>query len=393
MLLIYFLLLLAHVFEANAAKCNLFSGSWVFDSSYPLYNSSSCPFIEHEFNCQKNGRPDQEYLKYRWQPQGCQLARFNGHEFLLRFKGKSLMIVGDSLSRNLYQSILCLLHSSVPGIKYNQTRVGDISTVTFLDFGVQVKYDLNVFLVDQRATKIGNLLEVDSVAHKANLWRENDVLIFNTFQWWYYRGPKQPWQYIKVGEKILKDIDRTFALKWALSTWARWVNSDIDPSKTRVFFQGVSPAHYNGYEWNQPQVRNCGNQTEPILGSQYPGSLPPALAWQKDALRLIKKPVTLFDITHLSQFRKDGHPSIYGESRNGIDCLHCFFISLVFPRIGGDSVDSVFRLAKEGFIDLKRDGCDGGGGGICGDGWFLSGSEEKMVGKVAIWVVFPYLDE
>lgn len=233
------------------------------------------------------------------------------------------MIVGDSLSRDLYQSILCLLYSSVQGIKYNETRVGSISTVAFLDFEVKVKYDRNLYLVDLVATENGTLLVLDSVAEKANLWRENEVLIFNTYQWWYYRGPNQPWQFVKLGQNISNDIDRTIALKRALGTWAQWVDSDIDPAKTKVLFQLVSPSHYDGRDWNQPEAMKCVNQTEPVLGSVYPGRLPPALGLQKEALSSIKKPVTLFEITHLSQFRKDAHPSIYGQfGRSGVDCLH-----------------------------------------------------------------------
>jgi hypothetical protein len=47
-------------------------GKWVKDGeNYPLYAPGSCPFVDEAFNCQPNGRPDDEYLKWRWESKDC----------------------------------------------------------------------------------------------------------------------------------------------------------------------------------------------------------------------------------------------------------------------------------------------------------------------------------
>ena len=56
--------------------CDISKGKWVFDETYPLYRSRNCPFADPGFRCEENGRPDTDFMKYRWQPRDCDLPRY-----------------------------------------------------------------------------------------------------------------------------------------------------------------------------------------------------------------------------------------------------------------------------------------------------------------------------
>lgn len=49
---------------------------------------------------------------------------------------------------------------------------------------------------------------------------------------------------MEAGGSLYRDMDRLVALEQGLRTWARWIDTNIDRSRTRVFFQGISPTHY-----------------------------------------------------------------------------------------------------------------------------------------------------
>ena len=55
--------------------CDVFEGEWVRDDTYPIYVPGSCPHIDEPFNCFLNGRPDNVYENYRWQPKDCSIPR------------------------------------------------------------------------------------------------------------------------------------------------------------------------------------------------------------------------------------------------------------------------------------------------------------------------------
>lgn len=55
-------------------SCNVSGGKWIWDNkTYPVYTEESCPYLSNQTSCQRNGRPDSFYQKWRWQPDGCNL--------------------------------------------------------------------------------------------------------------------------------------------------------------------------------------------------------------------------------------------------------------------------------------------------------------------------------
>ncbi|XP_068660014.1 protein trichome birefringence-like 23 [Aristolochia californica] len=99
--------------ESNAgnytSKCDLFVGDWIPDPMGPAYTNESCHVVEEHQNCMKNGRPDNGYLFWRWKPRDCELPKFDSRRFLVAMRNKHWAFVGDSISRNHVQSLLCML--------------------------------------------------------------------------------------------------------------------------------------------------------------------------------------------------------------------------------------------------------------------------------------------
>ncbi|KAE8039292.1 hypothetical protein FH972_011719 [Carpinus fangiana] len=322
--------------QANQSTCALFAGNWVRDDTYPAYQSANCPtVIDSEFNCQMFGRPDSEYLKYRWKPLNCELPRFNGLEFLLRMRGKTVMFVGDSLGRNQWESLVCMISAAAPTTQLQSIRGDPLSTFKFLDYGVSISFYKAPYLVDIVMEQGKRVLRLEEISGNARAWGGVDVLSFNTGHWWTHKGSLQGWDYMESGGKYYQDMDRLAALDRGLRTWANWVDTNIDTSKTRVFFLSISPTHYNPNEWSVGSTtttsKNCYGETAPMSGTTYPGGYPDQMRVVDTVLRDMRTPPYLLDITMLSELRKDGHPSIYSgdlspEQRanpaRSADCSH-----------------------------------------------------------------------
>ncbi|EPS67963.1 hypothetical protein M569_06809 [Genlisea aurea] len=296
-----------------STRCDLSRGNWVLDNSYPLYKSADCPFIERIFDCQRNGRPDSDYAKLRWQPDGCNLPRFDASGFISKVRGKRVIFVGDSLSLNQWQSLTCMLHSALPHANYTLDTINGLSTFTLPSQGVTLMFFRNAFLVDIVTEARGRVLRLDSMS-TTGVWGRADVMIFDSWHWWFHTGRKQPWDWVVDGKTTTKDIDRMVAYEKALNTWARWIDANVDAGRVQVIFQGISPDHDGG------DLGLCQGKTEPL---KRPGSPSPGEVILERILKRMGKSVKLLDISSLSQMRIDGHPSVYGNGgHRNMDCTH-----------------------------------------------------------------------
>ncbi|KAL6187586.1 hypothetical protein ACLB2K_038984 [Fragaria x ananassa] len=301
-------------------KCDIFDGKWVRDDSKPYYPGGSCPHVDKVWNCHSNRRPDNAFLKWKWQPNHCDIPSLNATDFLERLRGQRLVFVGDSLNRNMWESLVCILRHSVR----HKKKVYEISGRTefkkkgiyafrFEEYNCSVDFVVAPFLVRQSSFKGKNgsfeTLRLDLMDRATKTYRDADVLVFNTGHWWTHEKTSKGEDYYQEGNYVHPRLKALEAYKKALTTWARWVDTYINANKTQVFFRGYSVTHFSGGQWNSGG--QCHRETEPIFNETYLTHYPSKMRALEHVLKEMKTPVTYLNISRLTDYRKDGHPSIY----------------------------------------------------------------------------------
>lgn len=175
----------------ETTTCDMSSGRWVYDEeAYPLYEESACRFMSDNFACGKYGRTDLRYQRWRWQPHGCDLPRFDAARMLGKLRGKRLAFVGDSLNRNQWVSMVCLIDTATPGLHKTLNTTGSLMSFRIHEYNASVDFYWSPLLVESNSDDpvhhraADRTVRAGSIAAHARRWAAAAVLVFNSYLWW-----------------------------------------------------------------------------------------------------------------------------------------------------------------------------------------------------------------
>lgn len=321
--------------------CNYAKGKWVVDEKQPLYSGFGCKqWLSGMWACRLTQRTDFSYEKLRWQPNNCEMERFEGSEFLKRMRNKTLAFVGDSLGRQQFQSLMCMVtggkeqHFIDVGEEYGlvlapgNTRPNGWA-YRFPTTNTTILYHWSASLcdvepLDEKDRNTDYAMHLDRPpAFLQRYINKFDVLVLNTGHHWNRGKLKANRWVMHVNGK--PNNDKKLAMIWSAKNFTiysivNWVNSQLPKYPgLKAFYRSISPRHFVGGDWNTGG--SCDNTRPMSIGKEV---LRDESSDESAAGAVKGTGVKILDITALSQLRDEAHISKYSSTaKAGVqDCLH-----------------------------------------------------------------------
>ncbi|KAJ0717543.1 putative PMR5 domain, PC-Esterase [Helianthus annuus] len=331
---------------SSPGSCDIFTGEWVRDPTGPPYTNTTCDTIEHHQNCMKNGRPDSGYIYWRWRPRDCNLPKFDPKTFLTFMRNKSMAFIGDSISRNHVQSLLCILSQVERPVEVYHDKEYRSKRWFFHTHNFTLSVIWSPFLTEAKIFE-------DYDGHASGAVR---LHLDQPHSEWVNQFGKFDYVEIAAGKWFLKtavyyenntivgchnckienvtELEFDYAYRRALQTTLGFITKS--DHKVYTVFQTTTPDHFENGEWN---TGGYCNRTVPFEEGETELRDIDSIMRNVE-LEEFKKAVgdtngstlKLFDTTRLALLRPDGHPGPYRafhpfegkdpSAKVQNDCLH-----------------------------------------------------------------------
>ncbi|XP_022754788.1 protein trichome birefringence-like 16 isoform X4 [Durio zibethinus] len=322
--------------------CNHAKGKWVIDDRRPLYSGFGCKqWLAPMWACRLMQRQDFAFEKTRWQPKDCDMEEFEGSKFLARMRDKTLAFVGDSLGRQQFQSLMCMITAGK-----NSSDVLDVgkeyglvippggkrpngwayrfpsTNTTVIYYWSSTLCDLEPLNVKDPHTEYAMHLDRPP-AFLHQFLPKIDVVVLNSGHHW-NRGKLMANRWVMyvggVPNNNSKIADMGSAKNFTIHSTVKWVDSQLPKYPLlKAFYRSISPRHFVNGDWNTGG--SCDNTTPMSIGKEV---LQEESSDYSAASAVRGTGVKLLDITALSQVRDEGHISQFSITATpGVqDCLH-----------------------------------------------------------------------
>ncbi|WOL01549.1 hypothetical protein Cni_G10266 [Canna indica] len=100
------------------------------------------------------------------------------------------MLVGDSIVRKQWESLVCLVEAVIPSDKKLVSSNGPSITFHIMDFPASIEFTWAPLLVELKDEENKKVLHLDSIGENAKYWLGVDVLMFDSAHWWWTHSGK-----------------------------------------------------------------------------------------------------------------------------------------------------------------------------------------------------------
>ncbi|ONK79411.1 uncharacterized protein A4U43_C01F6080 [Asparagus officinalis] len=264
---------------------------------------------------------------------------FDPELFLSIARGKKLMFIGDSLARNMMESLLCLLSQAETPINTykdpkdpkdkHRTWYFPAHDFTLMVIWTEFLVETNEIIINGTATDTYNInLDKPNPVWGKKL-KELKYAVINHGNWftrktYIYRKKKLIGCVHCYGEKI-PGISMSSAIRMVMKSAFRFINKCKECEDLLTVMRTYSMSHFEHGSW---LTGGYCNRTEPLRESELNME---NKAWEfrriqmeemERARREGKRRIELMDVTKAMMLRADAHPGRHWYAKSASDCLH-----------------------------------------------------------------------